>query len=150
MKTSTSSRMVHFLLVEDDDDHADLVRRAFDHNKIVNTLERVSDGVQALDYLNQLGEYADAVLPDVILLDLNLPKISGLELLAKIKSDEKMKRIPVVIMTTSTCVSDTDKAYEHHVNSFLSKPIDFEKFQLMIHDLNMYWSVWNSPASKRS
>lgn len=147
MQANTARRLVHFLLIEDDNDHADLVLRSFESNNIVNTIDRVADGLKALDYLNQVGDYSHVVIPDVIILDLNLPRISGLDMLERIKNDDKFRKIPVVVMTTSSNKSDKDRAYAHHVNSYLTKPMDFEKFQMMIQDLNMYWSVWNNSAS---
>ncbi len=143
METKSTDHIDHFLLVEDDNDHAELVQMAFDHNNIANTMDRVADGQSAMDYLNQCGEFSDSPRPNLIILDLNLPKINGHQVLNWIKQDENFKSIPVVVMTTSASDADKNRAYANNVNSFLTKPLDFEKFMRMIQDLNMYWTVWN-------
>ena len=134
------------LLVEDDDRHAKLVIRCLDQHRIGNSVDRVVDGEQALTYLRKQGEYAKARRPDVILLDLNLPKVDGLEVLKTIKADESLSLIPVVMLTTSQQESDRLKAYKLNVNSYVVKPVDFEKFLQMVSDCSFYWGVWNQPA----
>lgn len=141
-----SDRLIHFLLVEDDDRHAKLVIRCLDQHRIGNSVDRVADGEQALTYLRKQGEYAKARRPDVILLDLNLPKVDGLEVLKTIKADESLSLIPVVMLTTSQQESDRLKAYKLNVNSYVVKPVDFEKFLQMVSDCSFYWGVWNQPA----
>ncbi|MEM9082297.1 MAG: response regulator [Planctomycetota bacterium] len=144
MVTSTPAR---FLLVEDDQSHADLIRMAFDDNNIANSLEHVDDGEKAIRYLKGEAEYASRQLPDIILLDVRLPKLDGHEVLRFIKSDEQLNVIPVVMLTTSDAEVDRTKAYQEHVNSYLTKPVDFDQFQKMIKDLEFYWAIWNSPPS---
>jgi len=134
---------VHFLLAEDDDDHADLVMEEMRENRLANTVDRVSNGVEAMAYLRQEGEYADCRRPDVVLLDLRMPLKDGQEVLAEIRADADLKTLPVVMLTSSAADADRHQAYHQHCNSYLVKPVDFEKFSQMIKDLNLYWSVWN-------
>jgi hypothetical protein len=138
-----STQPVRFLLVEDDDSHALLVMRNLERARVVNTVDRVSDGAAALAYLRAEAPYQARVAPDVVLLDLKLPKIDGLEVLERIKNDEQLRKIPVVILTTSDADRDRARAYNSHVNSYVVKPIDFEQFQSMIRDLGFYWAIWN-------
>jgi CheY-like chemotaxis protein len=143
-----NEKLVHFLLVEDDDNHARLIIRSLEHARIRNQVERVADGEQALKYLNQEAPFADKKRPDVVLLDLKLPKIDGHEVLKAIKENPEIAFIPVVIMTTSDAEIDLAKAYEHHANSYLVKPIDFDKFRQLVDELSLYWGVWNAPPPK--
>ncbi|MFQ5412628.1 MAG: response regulator [Phycisphaerae bacterium] len=138
-----SAGRIHFLLVEDDEDHAELIKMALAENRVVNTIDWVRDGEEALAFLRRHGPYADKTLPDVILLDLRIPKIDGITVLAKLKADDELRNIPVVVLTTSRADVDRARAYSNHANSFVTKPVDFEKFHQMIKDLGMYWSVWN-------
>lgn len=138
--------LLHFLLVEDDDNHAHLIMRSLKKNRIRNTFNRVSDGQAALDYLFARNEYADRQLPDVILLDLNLPKRSGIEVLELIKGSACLRIIPVVMLTTSDAERDRISAYSHHVNSYLVKPVDFDQFKTIVDDLGYYWGICNVPA----
>jgi len=140
-----NARPIHFLLVEDDDGHADLVNLAMNENRVTNTLDRVCDGAEALAYVHARAPFADRQRPDVILLDLKLPKVDGLDVLAQLKADRGLRTIPVVILTTSAMEADRTKAYTRHANSYLVKPVDFTQFHTMIRDLNLYWSVWNQP-----
>ena len=140
-----SAEPICFLLVEDDDGHAELVRMALTDNQVANRVDRVSDGSQALAYVRREGDYADCPQPDVVLLDLKLPKVDGHEVLAQLKADEKLRAIPVVVLTTSAAEADKAKAYYNYANSYLVKPFNFEKFHQMIKDLKLYWSVWNEP-----
>src|SRR5690606_31762487 len=94
-------------------------------------------------FLRRQGAHAEAERPDVVLLDLKLPKVDGLEVLAAIRADEELRDLPVVVLTTSDAEADRERAYEHHVNSYLVKPVDFEKFRQMVNDLSLYWGVWN-------
>ena len=135
------------LLVEDDMDHAELVLRCFEDHKVVNRMHHVVDGEAALDYLFRRGEYADpekSPRPHVVLLDLRLPKVDGLEVLREIKADEVLRSIPVVVLTTSETERDMTGAYESHVNSYLVKPVDFASFNNLMKDLGFYWLGWNS------
>ncbi len=134
------------LLVEDNYDHAELIVRSFQDHRVVNQIHHVIDGEAALDYLFRRDEYANSKgspRPHVILLDLRLPKIDGLAVLHEIKTDEELRCIPVVILTTSEAESDLAQAYEHHANSYLVKPVDFAKFTHLIDDLGFYWLGWN-------
>lgn len=134
------------LLVEDNPDHAELITRSFWEHRVANQLRRVPDGAEALDYLFRRGDYADpekSPRPHLILLDLRLPKVDGLEVLREIKSDDELGFIPVVILTTSEAERDVARAYEYRANSYLLKPVDFEKFTKLMDELGFYWLGWN-------
>ena len=134
------------LLVEDNPAHAELVIRSFESQRVANKIFHVWDGEEALDYLLRRGHYADpekSPRPNVVLLDLRLPKIDGLEVLREIKSTEGLKRIPVVILTTSQAEIDASRAYDCHANSYLIKPLDFELFTRLMEELGFYWLGWN-------
>ena len=143
----TSATQAHFLLVEDDKDHADLILLTLSDHNVTNTIDHVRDGVEALQYLRREGEYAVARRPDVILLDLKLPRLDGHEVLEQLKSDDSLRSIPVVVLTTSANEKDRERAYALNANSYLTKPIEFGQFQRMIRDLRLYWSVWNQPPA---
>lgn len=145
-----SEKPLTVLLAEDNSDHAELVTRSLRRHEIANRIYHVEDGRQALDFLLRRGQFTDpaeAPRPHVILLDLRMPKMDGLEVLKQIKSSDNLHRIPVVILTTSEADSDTAQAYENHVNSYLVKPIDFSNFSEMMDDLGCYWLRWNHPPS---
>jgi two-component system, response regulator len=129
------------LLVEDNLDDLDLTLRAFKKNKIVNKIVIARDGEEALEYL--FGE--KAVKPALVLLDLKLPKVDGLEVLKKIRSNVKTKLYPVVILTSSTEYNDLKAAYELGTNSYIKKPVNFEAFIEAVHKLGMYWLILNEP-----
>ncbi|HLN22241.1 MAG TPA: response regulator [Bacteroidales bacterium] len=134
------------LFIEDDPAHAEITMRNFKKNRISNKVIHLWDGQQALDYLFRHGEYEDpekSPMPHLILMDLRLPKVDGLEVLAKIRSDETLKSIPTVILTTSFNEADVAKAYEYNVNSYLVKPLDYDKFSNLIEAFGFYWVVWN-------
>lgn len=134
------------LFVEDNPDHAELVMRSFEDHRVANQIHHLSDGESALDYLLRRGEFEDPTKsprPHLVLLDLRLPKIDGLEVLREIRSHKHLERLPVVILTTSYTEIDVSKAYEHHANSYLVKPLDFEKFTRLMQDLGFYWLSWN-------
>ena len=133
------------LLVEDNPDHAELVIRNMEEFSVANTIVHVQDGEAALDYLLDRGKYAGmrCPLPHLVLLDLQLPKVSGLEVLKQVKQDSRLRALPVVMLTTSAAERDMAKAYEYHANSYLSKPVDFCDFSRMLKDLGFYWLVWN-------
>ena len=134
------------LLVEDDEAHAEIVRRNFEISRIANRLIHVADGQAALDYLYRRNEFSDPAQsprPGVILLDLRLPKVDGLEVLKIIKADPKLHKIPVVILTTSKAEADMIKAYDNHVNSYLVKPVDFTQFNQLMETFGFYWLAWN-------
>ncbi len=137
---------VTVLLVEDNPAHAELVIRSFEDHRIANKIYHVSDGEEALDYLFRREVYTDPAkspMPHVVLLDLRLPKIDGLEVLKEIKSIKELEKIPTVIFTTSSAEMDVAKAYEYHANSYLVKPVNFEKFNQLMDDIGFYWLAWN-------
>ena len=137
------------LLVEDNPDHAELVKRALDDYLSTIRLCHVEDGAEALRYLHGDGRFADPVrhpYPRLILLDIRLPKVDGLEVLRAIKSDQTLRHIPVVMLTTSTSSGDMDKAYRNHANSYLQKPVDFDQFHEMMETVARYWFAWNQFA----
>ncbi|MDX9925118.1 MAG: response regulator [Ignavibacteriaceae bacterium] len=125
------------LLVEDNEDHAELVKRGLEKNKIANKLIHVNDGEKAIDYL--LSNPA----PHLVLLDLRLPKIDGIAVLKKIKTMPELKKIPVVVLTSSESPKDIESSYSNYVNSYLVKPIDFSKFHKLLDDLGYYWLLCN-------
>jgi len=134
------------LLVEDDPAHAEIVRRNFEDCRLANRLMHVTDGQAALDYLRHQNGFSDpatAPRPGIILLDLRLPKVDGMEVLQSIKSDPKFSSIPVVILTTSKAELDMVKAYALHANSYLVKPVDFTKFTELMSTFGFYWVAWN-------
>lgn len=134
------------LLVEDNDAHAEMVKRSFEQHKVPNVIFHVDDGQKALDYIFREGEYTDPEKypsPHCILLDLRLPKVDGLEVLRLIKSDEATLKTPVIILTTSSADKDIAMSYEYHANSYVVKPMDFAKFEALMHDIGFYWLAWN-------
>lgn len=143
---SDAANPTHFLLVEDDDDHAEFFRRAMKDAKLAKNFSHVADGEAALAYVGREPPFEAAIEPDVIILDLHLPKLNGLEVLRALKSDPATSDIPVVVMSTSDAAPDRKQAYEAHANSYLVKPMDVEKFHEMVRDLGLYWSVWNQRA----
>ncbi len=122
------SKVIDVLLVEDDEGDVLMTKEAFEYYKIRNRLHVVSDGEQALQFLHRAGRYADAPRPGLILLDVNLPRRSGLEVLAELKRDEDLLVIPVVMLTTSAAEEDILRSYSLHANAFVTKPVDFEHF----------------------
>jgi CheY-like chemotaxis protein len=138
---------VHFLLVEDNEDHAELIRQNFCAERLANRLDHVINGEDALRYLKREGRFCASPRPDVILLDLNLPGMSGLEVLASMKRDQTLKRIPVVVLTTSQAERDRASAYEHHANSYVAKPVDFSRLQDVVRQLELYWTICNQPPA---
>ena len=133
------------LLVEDDESHVMLVKRFLKDNDASKEVLHVSDGKDALDYLFHRGNYADDEEkgPDLILLDLRIPKVDGLEVLEEIKGSEDLMDIPVVVLTTSENEDDITRAYHHHANSYLVKPSDIDKFGEMMKETYLYWLRWN-------
>ncbi|HEY4581679.1 MAG TPA: response regulator [Lysobacter sp.] len=134
------------LLVEDNPDDVELTRLAFDEAKIANQLAVVGDGAEALDYLFARGRFADrdpADLPSLVLLDLNLPKIDGREVLQAIRANDATRALPVVVLTTSTEPFDVEATYALGVNSYIQKPVDFEQFVWAVKQVGLYWLVLN-------
>ncbi len=130
---------IDILLVEDNPGDARLAQEAFKDAKVRNNLYRVEDGVEAMAYLRRQGRYADAVRPDLILLDLNLPKKDGREVLAEIKADDDLKRIPVVILTVSKAEEDILKSYNLHANCYITKPINLDNFLDVVKSIENFW-----------
>lgn len=143
MSTDPSIRPLHILLVEDDDDHAELTTLALEAHDPRHRVTRARDGAEARDWLFQRGDHADASRPDLVLLDLNLPLVSGLEVLEEVKGDDALRTLPVVVLTTSDAETDRIRAGRHHANSYLVKPVDFDKFEAMIRELGDYWARWD-------
>jgi CheY-like chemotaxis protein len=130
---------VDVLLVEDDPGDVLMTKEAFEHYKLRNVLHVVTDGEQALQFLRRTGGYADAPRPGLILLDLNLPRLDGLEVLAELKADPVLKVIPVVILTTSQAQQDVLRSYALHANAYVSKPVDFETFMEVIRQIDNFF-----------
>jgi CheY-like chemotaxis protein len=130
---------IDVLLVDDDPGDTLMIREAFEHNKVSNALESVADGVQAMQYLRREGEYANAARPDLILLDLNLPRKDGREVLAEIKGDPALATIPVVVLTTSHAEEDVLKSYQLHANAYVTKPVDFERFIEVVRQIDEFF-----------
>ena len=140
-------RTIDVLLVEDDPGDVLMTREAFTENKVANRLAVVSDGVSALEFLRKEGEYADAPTPDLVLLDLNLPRMDGREVLAAMKSDDELRRIPVVVLTTSEAEEDVLRSYSLHANAYVTKPVDFERFIDVVRQIDDFFvSVVRLPA----
>lgn len=130
---------IDILLVEDNPGDVELAREALEDTKLHNRLHVVDDGEKALAFLRRQAPYADAPRPDLILLDLNLPRKDGREVLAEIKSDDHLKRIPVVILTTSRAEEDVLKTYDLHANCYISKPIDLNQFMRVVKSIEDFW-----------
>jgi two-component system, chemotaxis family, response regulator Rcp1 len=137
--TNRSAPPVDILLVEDNPGDERLTREALKEGKVYSNLHWVKDGVEALEFLRQQGKYAGKPRPDIILLDLNLPKKDGREVLQEIKNDERLKRIPVVILTTSKAEEDVLKTYNLHANCYVTKPVDLEKFIVVVKSIDAFW-----------
>lgn len=136
---TTTNQLITILLVEDNPGDVRLTREALKEGKIRNTLYDVSDGIEALEFLRQTGKYKEAIRPDLILLDINLPRKSGLEVLAEIKADQYMRRIPVVILTTSEAEQDILRSYNHHANAYVTKPVDLDQFMVVVKSIEDFW-----------
>lgn len=139
---------IDILLVEDNPSDAELTIKALRKNKIINGLLHLQDGEDALDYIFATGKYSDRnidEIPKIILLDLKMPKIDGLEVLKKIKSDERTKIIPVVLLTSSKEDKDIFDSYKLGVNSYIVKPVEFENFVKAVSDVGLYWLLVNQP-----
>jgi chemotaxis family two-component system response regulator Rcp1 len=132
-------RPIEILLVEDNPGDVRLTREALKDAKVSNTLHVVEDGVSAIDYLHRNPPFGEAPRPDLILLDLNLPRKNGREVLAEIKSDDRFKAIPVVILTTSQAEEDVLRAYNLHANCYITKPVDFTQFTTIVKTIEDFW-----------
>lgn len=131
--------LIEILLVEDNEGDARLCKEALKESKMLNNLYIAKDGQEALDYVFKRGSFCNVVTPDLILLDLNLPKINGKEVLKIIKEEDETKRIPVVILTSSKAEEDIVKSYELHANSYITKPLDFNQFVEIVKEINQFW-----------
>ena len=134
-----AGKMIQVLLVEDDPGDVLITKEAFAENKVRNQLNVVNDGVKALAYLRREDIYADAPRPDLILLDLNLPKMGGHEVLEQIKSDADLQSIPVVVLTTSDAEEDVLRSYNLHANAYVTKPVDFERFLSVVRQIDDFF-----------
>ena len=134
-----SGRPVEILLVEDNPGDVRLTQEALKEGKVYNNLHWAKDGVEALEFLKREGKYATAPRPDIILLDLNLPKKDGREVLAVIKSDAALMKIPVVVLTTSKAEEDVVRSYSLHANCYVTKPVDLDKFITVVQSIDRFW-----------
>lgn len=134
---------MEILLVEDNEDHAELTLRALEDGNVANKVHWAKDGQEALDYLFQKGPFANVHLPGLVLLDINLPKVNGLEILKKIKQNDVLRIIPVIMLTTSDRDEEALKCYSFGANSFITKPVKFNEFSERVKSLKFYWLLTN-------
>jgi chemotaxis family two-component system response regulator Rcp1 len=145
-----NSKFVEILLVEDNPGDVRLTQEALKSTKVLNNLNVVMDGVEAMAYLRQEGEYTDAVLPDLILLDLNLPKKDGREVLEEIKADQSLRRIPVVVLTVSQADKDIFRSYDLNANCYITKPINLDQFVEVVRAIDEFWlTIVKLPPKRR-
>jgi CheY-like chemotaxis protein len=141
---------IEVLLVEDDPGDVLLIREAFEDNKVANRLHVVADGVEAIEFMRQSGEHAEAPRPDLVLLDLNLPRKDGREVLAEVKNDDELRSIPVVVLTTSQAEEDVLRSYDLHANAYVTKPVDFDRFIGVVRQIDQFFvSVVKLPNNRR-
>jgi CheY-like chemotaxis protein len=133
------TRAIDVLLVEDDPGDVLMTREAFEDNKVANRLFVVNDGVMAMEFLRKEGEHADVPTPDLVLLDLNLPRMDGREVLAALKEDPELRRIPVVVLTTSEAEEDVLRSYSLHANAYVTKPVDFTRFIEVVRQIDEFF-----------
>jgi CheY-like chemotaxis protein len=144
----TNADLIVVLLVEDDAGDVVMTREALEEGKVVNRLHVAGDGVEAIEFLRRSGDHADAPRPDLILLDLNLPRRDGRQVLAEIKGDPDLRRIPVVVLTTSEAEEDILRSYDLHANAYVTKPVDFNRFVAVIQQIDEFFiSVVRLPMS---
>ncbi len=139
MIETTTIRPAQVLLVEDNQDDVELTLEALKDSKVRMDIHVVSNGIQAMAFLRQEGDYADKPFPDLVLLDLNLPLMDGREVLLEIRSDDRLTSVPVVVLTTSQNEADIDQAYRLHANCYITKPVDFEKFSDIVRQIEGFW-----------
>ena len=140
---------IHILLVEDNEGDIFLVTEALEEGKIVNKISVTKDGKEAIDFLEKKGKYQNAERPDLILLDINLPKKNGFEVLEHIKSQKNLKQIPVIMLTTSSSEKDISMSYKNHANCFITKPVEVENFLKVVYSIENFWiSIVTLPANK--
>jgi two-component system, chemotaxis family, response regulator Rcp1 len=136
---SALGRPARILLVEDSDGDAKLTALALQRARVANVLDRVADGEEALEFLQQRGRHPDAQRPDLVLLDLNLPRLSGAEVLQQVKTDPQLRRIPVVVLTTSAAEDDVRRAYDAYASGYITKPVEFPKLIDALASLEQFW-----------
>lgn len=146
--TTKNLKLAHILLVEDNEGDIVLTLDAFEESKLETKVSVARNGQEALDFLNQKGEYSDAQRPDIILLDINIPIFNGLEVLEEIKQDNRLKRIPVIMLTTSSNQKDIDRAYKNYCNSYVKKPLEMEDFMEAILKIEAFWLQLSVLAEK--
>lgn len=139
MTNDTETQAVEILLAEDNPGDVKLTEKALERGQVLNNLHVVEDGVEAMDFLHQRDGYEDAPTPDLILLDLNMPRMDGQEVLEEVKSDEQLKRIPVVVLTSSAAEEDIVQSYDLHANAFLTKPVGFDGFLDVVGRIEEFW-----------
>ena len=145
---TTPVRPIEVLLVEDDEGDVLMTREALAEGKVINRLNVVNDGVEAVEYLRRDGKYAEASRPDLILLDLNLPKKDGRQVLEEVKADDSLRRIPVIVLTTSAADEDVLRSYDLHANAYVTKPVDFDRFVEVIRQIDEFFiSVVRLPST---
>lgn len=149
-KECTVANTINILLVEDNPGDVRLTQEVFKEGKMCNNLIIVGDGEEAMNYLKKEGKYKDAVVPEIILLDLNLPKKDGRQVLAEIKADPVFKLIPVIVLTTSAAEQDILNTYANHANAYITKPVDFDQFMNVIRSIENFWlSIVKLPITKK-
>ena len=139
MSAAALGRPVEILLVEDNPGDVDLTRETLQDSKLLNHMNVVNNGVEAMAYLRREGKYADRTRPDLILLDLNLPKKDGREVLAEVKADDQLRRIPVVVLTTSCAEQDILQTYDLHANCYITKPVNLDQFSAVVRAIEEFW-----------
>jgi two-component system response regulator len=139
MRPDAIIKAVDILLVEDSPTDILLTKEALEHSKVLNNLHTVEDGVEAMAFLRREGKFADAPRPDLVLLDLNLPREDGREVLTEMKEDEHLRSIPVVVLTTSHAEEDVSRAYAAHANCYIAKPVDFNQFTEVVRTIENFW-----------
>ena len=139
MSAAALGRPVEILLVEDNPGDVDLTRETLQDSKLLNHMNVVGNGVEAMAYLRRQGKYAEATRPDLILLDLNLPKKDGREVLAEVKADDQLRRIPVVVLTTSSAEQDILQTYDLHANCYITKPVNLDQFSAVVRAIEEFW-----------
>ncbi|GLY08156.1 MULTISPECIES: response regulator [Actinoplanes] len=136
----TGVRPLNVLVVDDDDADTMMIEEALEASATPPIVNRVADGREALDYLRRRGPFGDAVRPDLVLLDLNMPRVGGQQVLAEVKQDEDLKHIPIVVLTTSSAAQDIVSSYGSHANAFITKPMDLESFEAVVQLINRFYS----------
>jgi len=148
MSLAPRGRPIEILLVDDDPGDTLITTEALQHSKVTNNLHSVANGEEALAYLRREGPYADAARPDLVLLDLNLPRRDGREVLAEVKADDDLRRIPVVVLTTSQAEEDIVRSYDLHANAYVTKPVDFERFVQVVRSIDdFYFTIVRLPST---